>query len=387
MTDYNDLIIKFLNESASDNEVEQLKTWVNQSEKNKNEFLEMKIAWLASARNQNIKAEELDTAFDTLINKINKKSKLKFKDSSYSLGKLIRIAAGFLLIFAMGSMAAYLIMKTSFSVEPAMTDEKMYIYTPKGSRVKTILQDGTTVWLNAGSNLMYNTNSFNKEDRQVTLIGEGFFQVAENHKKPFIVNAKNFKIVALGTAFNVKAYPDEDLVETTLVEGLVKIDGEQEDKQAFSITLRPNQHIALPAGKALIKDIPLTDPEKFEAEDLNKIVFAEIPIAVSHKPTLSNVMETELFTSWKDEKWIIKGENLGDLAIMLERRHNISIGFSTEELKKYRFTGTFQNETVEQVMQVLKLTAPLQYRIDKGMVTLNLDASLKKKYEKYLNHN
>ena len=206
--DYNDLIIKFLNESASDSEAEQLSAWIKQSEKNKNEFLQMRIAWHTSARNQNIQGEKLDAAFDSLINTINKKSSLKFKDSSYSLGKFIRFAAGFLLVFALGSMAAYLIMKTDFSGESAQTDEKMYIYTPKGSRVKTILQDGTTVWLNAGSNLMYNTGSFGKEDRQVTLIGEGFFQVAENHEKPFIVNAKNFKIVALGTEFNVKAYPD-----------------------------------------------------------------------------------------------------------------------------------------------------------------------------------
>ncbi len=386
--DYNDLIISFLSGNATQEENELVTEWVNLSENNKNEFLRLRMSWLASAQNHEGNVEEMVTALERLDRKIKTRKKAGIGRDESNLQRIFRVAAGFLLVFMLGSLAAFLLMKGNIAGLTAdVEDSLMYIYAPKGSKAKTILQDGTTVWLNAGSNMMYNAKSYGKTDRQVTLIGEGYFRVEENPGKPFIVNAKDLKIVALGTEFNVKAYPDEDMVETTLVNGLVKISGESQDKQEFSITLKPNQHVVLPAGKAVINNIALLDPDKVDAEKLNEISLEKLSSDVSYTPSITSIKETEIFTSWKDEKWVIKGEPLGNLAVMLERRYNIQILFTSDELKRYRFTGTFQNETVEQVMQVLKLTAPLKYEIEKGEVTLNLDPALKKKYEKYLNHN
>jgi len=385
---YNDLIISFLSNNASKEEIDLLNAWIRQSEENKNEFIRLRMSWFASAQYQNCKTEELDAVLNNLNRKIEIRQKISSKRSSYVLSSTTKLAAGFLLMFLLGSLATFLIFKTNVSGYTAdNTDNLMYIYAPKGSKAKTILQDGTTVWLNAGSNLMYNALTYGKTDRQVTLIGEGFFKVEENPDKPFIVNAKDLKITALGTEFNVKAYPDEDMVEATLVSGLVKISGENQNKLEFSFTLKPNQHVILPAGKASIDNITLTDPDKVEAKKLNKINLEKLSSIGTSSHSIINIKEPEIFTSWKDEKWIIKGETLGNLAISLERRYNINIDFTSEELKRYRFTGTFQNETVEQVMQILKLTAPLKYQIQKGEVTLILDPALKKKYAKYLNQN
>ena len=388
LTDYTDLIIRFLNGSASIREIETLREWVRKEEDNKNEFLRMRLAWMALAQHEQLSVESLNDALIRLNRKIELANKKSKKHSSGHFNRIIKIAAGFLLVFLLGSLSTFLLIKNDISGSHAdMDDNFMYIYAPKGSKAKTILQDGTTVWLNAGSNLMYSTGSYGKADRQVTLIGEGFFQVAENADIPFIVNAKDLQITALGTEFNVKAYPDEDLVETTLVEGLVKITGEKQNREKFTITLKPNQHVILPTGKSVIDNVALTDPDKIEVEKLSDIQIMKVPTDLVYKPSISTIKETEIYTSWKDEKWVLIGEEVGNLAILLERRYNINIRFGSEELKNYRFTGTFQNETVEQVMQVLKLTAPMEYVIRKGEIIMNLDPALKKKYEKYLNHN
>ena len=92
-----------------------------------------------------------------------------------------------------------------------------------GSRAQFTLSDGTAVTLNAGSKLKYD-NRFGIKDRIVQLEGEGYFKVAKDTKRPFIVKTSHLNVMALGTAFNVKAYSDDKTIETTLVEGSVKIE-------------------------------------------------------------------------------------------------------------------------------------------------------------------
>ena len=101
----------------------------------------------------------------------------------------------------------------------------------------TVLPDGTVVWLNAGSRIEYKIPD-NKPVREVTMEGEAYFNVSKDPDHPFTVNAGEMIIKAYGTAFNVKAYPDEKAVETTLVEGSVSV--EIENKPSNKTMLRPN---------------------------------------------------------------------------------------------------------------------------------------------------
>ncbi len=89
---------------------------------------------------------------------------------------------------------------------------------------------------------------------------------------------------------------------------------------------------------------------------------------------LSDV-RTELYTSWKDSRWIIYREPLSTLAPMLERRYNLKIIFEDEQLKKFKFSGIIENETVDQMLKALKMTAPLDYQIKKDTIRLTLDIS------------
>jgi ferric-dicitrate binding protein FerR (iron transport regulator) len=382
---YNDLIIRFLNGEVSEQEVILLRSWVNQSAKNREEFIQMKILWMASAQIHRCSQGDLQKDLLQLESKIGERGKTGSVKHISRIGYISKIAAAILLFILIGAAGTYMILKNKIQDSAPGADNLIHVYTPKGSKAITILPDGTKVWLNAGTDLMYHTRLYGKYERQVTLIGEGFFKVLTNPDKPFIVNAKNLKIRALGTEFNVKAYPEEDNVETTIVKGIVKVDGKDSNRQPFSVTLKPNQQVKFRAGKAVINSVVLTDPGKVDIEKLKEIKLEDLVSDLSTGPVVSNVERTELYTSWKDEDWIFKGEKISELAVLLERRFNVKIYFSSEELKEYRFTGTFQNETLEQVLQVLKLTAPLQYEIGKGTVTLKLDSKLKMKYYKYIN--
>jgi transmembrane sensor len=379
----NDLIICYLNGTASIKDIEILKEWVNRSKENSDEFSKLRLSWLASAQVQYHKAINVDQALLELNRKINCKKQDESRFSLLSIRQLVKIAATFLLMIVLGSLGTYFLMK--YNSSSAQNNNLTYVYAPRGSKVITILPDGTKVWLNAGSNLMYDPDFFIKRNRNVTLIGEGYFHVAHNAKRPFVVNAKNLEIVALGTEFNVKAYPDEDEIETTLVKGIVRINGRKQNRKSFSVTLKPKQQIVLPGGKSTINHIPLTDPVSVETKQLSKIRLEETQLKKANEPSVTNLETTELITSWTGDHWIFKGENLGKLTVLLERRFNIKIKFNSEELKEYMFTGTFQNETIEQILQVLKLTTPMQYEIGKGEIILNLDTRMKKKYEKYMN--
>ncbi len=383
--DYNDLIIRFLNGEASEQDIIILRSWINQSAGNREEFIQMKILWMASAQAHRYNPDDLQKDLLQLNSKIRERDKTDSERRISRISYISKIAAAILLFISIGSAGTYMILKHKIPGFGSEADNLIHVYTPKGSKAITILPDGTKVWLNAGTDLMYHTSQYGKAERQVTLIGEGFFKVVRNPDKPFVVNAKNLKIRALGTEFNVKAYPEEDNVETTIVKGIVKVDGKGRNLQPFSVTLKQNQQVKFRAGKATINSVVLTDPGKVDIDELKEIKLEELVSDLSIGPFVSDVERTDLYTSWKDENWIFKGEKISELAVLLERRFNVKIYFSTEELKEYRFTGTFQNETLEQVLQVLKLTAPLQYEIGKGTVTLKLDSKLKMKYNKYIN--
>ena len=108
------------------------------------------------------------------------------------------------------------------SIIKPKTDKKKFLINslmiPYGNRSKVILCDGTTVWLNAGSRLIY-PSDFIEDTREVMLFGEAFFNVKENQEKPFIVKTSALKVEVLGTEFNLSAYPDEDIIQTVLKKG------------------------------------------------------------------------------------------------------------------------------------------------------------------------
>lgn len=369
-----DLIIKYLSGNASAQEKEIIHQWIHLSEENKEEFVKMKSIWMATAQ-FNASHTNTNDALARLNRRIDSGNKVV--PLGYQVKRFVRIAAIFISTFMFGALGSYLVLKNKPVEQKAGL---VSVFAPKGAKALTVLPDGTEVWLNAGSRLCYDVSVYGETTRQVALSGEAFFKVVSNAEKPFIVSAKDLKIKALGTEFNVKAYPEEDIVETILVEGVVKVEGKNQDRKSFVITMNPKQKVTIYAGKET--STPTTASTTLETNKQKE----ENPIVdKTDNPVIDDEVRTDLYTSWKDERWIIEGEEIGDLAVKLERRFNIKIDIKSEELKHYKFTGIFQNETIEQVLKVLKLTTPLEYTIGKGEIELVLDPDSKNKYRKYMN--
>jgi Fe2+-dicitrate sensor, membrane component len=223
------------------------------------------------------------------------------------------------------------------------------IVAPRGSKTRTILPDGSTVWLNAGSRIVY--TDFSGPSREVTLEGEAFFDVmhavnrSTGEKLPFIVHAGNIDIKVLGTAFNVKSYPDDHTIETTLIRGLVQIlRKDATEKEAQPLYLHPNEKIVLPKKTEDRAEVPALQKS-------NNIK----PVTTTITKLDSNLKEIDLKeTAWVYNRLDFRGDNFEELARKLERWYNVRIHFEDDAVRRLMFNGSLENETVEQAFEGLK---------------------------------
>jgi transmembrane sensor len=230
---------------------------------------------------------------------------------------------------------------------------KETIITQNGSRTRSLLDDGTTVWLNAGSKLFYE-NDFNGATREVRLEGEAFFDVVKQPNKPFIVHTSGIDITVLGTAFNVKSYPEDKNVETTLYRGLVQV-LRHEDADNKAIQLIPNQKLILPK-QAAIESIKLS-------EDKQPLV-KEVPASFIITHIDSTKKENErIETAWVYSRLEFRGDSFEEVAKKLERWYNVTVVFKDEKVKELNFNGSFEKETVEQAFNYLQAAIPFNFKI------------------------
>ncbi|MBN8718060.1 MAG: FecR domain-containing protein [Sediminibacterium magnilacihabitans] len=233
------------------------------------------------------------------------------------------------------------------------------VSTKYGSKTQLTLPDGSQVWLNAGSKLKYDKN-YGAGLREVSLSGEAFFDVVKNPAHPFVIHTEKIDIKVLGTAFNVKSYPGEKHTETSLIRGSIEVT--IRNKSARKIILKPNEKLVIANDDEQQENkasIPL------HAKDNRQEPF----VAISHltyEPKDNSVVET----SWMENKFIFNSLPFEDLALRCERWFDVSIIINDEVIKKKRFTGAFESETVEQVLKALQLTTPFRYTINKKQINI-----------------
>ncbi|UII27181.1 DUF4974 domain-containing protein [Fulvivirga maritima] len=220
------------------------------------------------------------------------------------------------------------------------------IQAPTGSKSYVLLPDSSEVWLNAGSKITFDSQ-FGISNRKVILDGEAFFDV-EKDEVPFQVFTSKYDVKVLGTAFNIRAYKDDNAVVTTLVRGSLSINNIITAKGRKSALLEPGDRLTLK------KD--------------------------SRTAIVEKGANVNLETSWKDGWLTISSESLGELAKKLERLYDVQISFEREELKNYRYTGKIKQLSLEQVLKALALTSPVKFDISEKTVTISLAESESKKY-------
>lgn len=209
-------------------------------------------------------------------------------------------------------------------------DEMNRVIMPFGKNSRITLSDGTKVWLNAGSQLLY-PSTFTRKTREVLLIGEAFFEVTHNKEKPFIVRTEHIDVEVFGTSFDVSAYTDDKFFETVLVDGKVGIEVKKEGflSGKEKIILLPNQRIVI---------------DKVEGD------------------TKVSQVDVSLYTSWKDGMLKFETENLDRILRKLERYYNKKVIIKDTSLGGYKISGKLDlKSSMEEVLDVIQLTVPIDW--------------------------
>ncbi|HEX3766903.1 MAG TPA: FecR family protein [Puia sp.] len=264
----------------------------------------------------------------------------EFPDSPNRFQKRKMIAflsAGFILLF----LGYYFlnIRNTSSAVPQKPVWE---VITRNGSKSNIQLPDGSSVWLNAGSRLTYDS-LYGTALREVTLSGEAYFDVVKNPKKPFIIHTGKINIRVLGTIFNVRSYPEDRTIETSLIKGSIEV----------SFPAQPSKKIILKPNQKLIIDKTDSNP----GGSTNRAVTDLDPlISIQHLNRIgSDSSITE--TGWMENRLYFDDMSFHDLLQNMERKYGVSFKMSDAALDTIHFTGSFQNETVSQALDALRLTA------------------------------
>jgi len=293
--------------------------WRNESPENERIFKSSLKAWEAMIL---MKEMEQFNSFKAL-RKVNAKI-----SQSHSVKWFVfvqRVAA--ILMLPLLVYSGYLTMKTqTIEKEQVMMQT---VTSRQGMVTQFSLADGTKVWLNSCSELQFPAK-FAGEKREVLLKGEAFFEVTKNEKQPFRVNANELKVEVLGTSFNMVSFDDDEQSEVVLVTGKVALSSEKGQiiKEYGNI---------IPGQRAI-----------YEKE--KRQVFTE-------------KVDVEKYIAWRDGKLIFRDDAMEDVVKRLSRWFNVEIAINDPEIKNYIYKATFKNENLVQVLNLLKLSAPIDYRI------------------------
>lgn len=213
------------------------------------------------------------------------------------------------------------------------------IKAPAWTRAQFRLPDGTTGWLNSNSSIKYYENF--TADRQVTLNGEAFFEVAKDKKRPFTVTTPDINVKVLGTKFNIASYGNEKIVEVVLEEGKLEFNDRELKK---SYVMRPN--------------------------DL--VIFDKMLKEIS-----TQVVQTQKYLSWTEGKLVFRNDPLDVIARRLERWYNIDVEVNVKSAENIRWHATFVDENVEEVLKLMKRSLNVNYSVVDG--NLQQDGTFTKK--------
>ncbi|HEY0612501.1 MAG TPA: FecR family protein, partial [Chitinophaga sp.] len=243
----------------------------------------------------------------------------------------------------------FLVLRNSSRKKLPAETAQSEVCTKNGSKSKLQLPDGTEVWLNAGSRITYG-DDFNGPEREVTLEGEAFFDVAANADAPFIIHTKLVDITVLGTAFNVRAYANEKVAETALLRGSVEI----------RLHSSPEKKIILKqAEKLIVRDDSISLAKPIPVMTLTQVRYLS-------QGRDSAAMET----LWLKNKLVFDEEPLEQVALKLERWYGVKVTIEDDQLKNIAYSGVFEDEELTEVLYALQLTGNFHYTVRKKEVII-----------------
>lgn len=325
-----DLFIKYLQGNCSEEEFEQLLKWIKEGSMTDSGKGMVQEIW--NEFEPEAGSAEL-TKYNRILDKIHHQININQNSGQFILSKapvrhrIMTIVTRVAAILLLPVLTLLLYTNLSERSRYANNLNDLEVEAPVGSRMNIELGDGTKVWLNHGSKLKY-PYRFSGKSRKVFLTGEAYFIVAHNKDIPFVVGTSKLDVKATGTEFNVSAYPDDHVVETTLVEGKVIL-----FKNSSSHEIK-----ALSPGECLKFD----DQKNAYALESGSI---------------------EKYIAWKDGLLVFKNDPMEDIAKKLARWYNVEVEITNEKAKEYTCTATFTDETLAQALELMTLPTPVHFKL------------------------
>lgn len=319
-----DLIIsRSLNGEASPAEEKTLSDWLNASDQNKQHYEKSQKAFSLAAKYYQSKTPEpvinLDKEWSRFLNHLGKEDNVRTLTPPV---RWARLAAGILLVVASGFIINYFI----------SINQNTIIQTT-GEIKEVTLPDGSHVTLNRNTSISY-TKGFNTSDRKIELDGEAFFDVEHNEQKPFIISVRETTIEVLGTSFNIQGYNTTPQIEVVVSTGLVKFSVPELSK---GVTLR--------AGE--------------------RGVFIEESKELAQQPN-----EDVNFLAWKTKKIVFVERSLHEVIESLNKIYGRNITLATQVPDTCLVTVTFDNQDLDAILNVLKITLNLTYHVKDGEIEI-----------------
>lgn len=314
------LLLHILTDEATQNEKEEFYRVLAEDKHEEKLFYEIKSLWLRTSMPQT--KVSLESEFENLLKKINSTNKKK----SFEIGqKVLRYAATVLVLLSIGGLAGYFLSTTKSNI---VADSGIQKYTATKGSVSTVeFADGTKIWLNSGSELIYHED-YKTKQRLAELTGEAFFEVKHREDFPLLVKAGQITIRDLGTTFDIKAYSEDKTVETSLVEG--KAD------------------ILSPSGNSLVTLNP-GESASFNSVDKKMEILP---------------FQSAVLSGWRDGKFVIRDQRLEDIFKEISRWYDVKFIFKNQALRDYRYTGNIKKSTTALlVLKMLQVTTKFQYKI------------------------
>lgn len=320
------LITAFLSGNATDGERHELEEWVKQSPDNNRYFQEMRNVW--QAMNPAFNPSEINV-FEAEKNILANIAATERNVVRVVLLYWQRIAA--IIVIPLLVLCTYFYLNKNSSQYNAI--EYQEVKSPHGTFSEVCLPDGTHVWLNGGSSLRYPL-VFRKGEREVFLKGEGYFEVEADKENPFVVETGRITLRATGTAFNIEAYNNDSITAVTMVKGKVDV--------AFGnsspVAMIPGERASF---NNLTKQclIAKTDPYKWYA--------------------------------WKDGLMIFRDDPLSYVFKRLGQTFNVNIDLRDTTLANAPYRATFEYESLDEILRLLKMSAPLSFKQNKRVKDKN----------------
>lgn len=375
------LMLAVLTNEATEEEKEAFENWLKVREDNKREYEKVRRLFLASVPNRKKQEYDTDLAWQQVKKKTVNKRKVLFSSIFLRYAAIVIAVISVGVYFYINNSGNNLVANIHQFNQPTLllgngekisleekafsmqkqhitiknnTDNKLvyessdtkandiaeqnHLIIPKGKTYQLVLSDGTQIWMNSESELLY-PSRFNGDIREVTLIGEAYFDVAKDKGKPFYVKTNGMDLKVLGTSFNVSCYKTDKAVTTTLVEGSVCVQTQNGQEQIIT----PSEQLTY--NKEL---------QSMEVKTVN----------------------TELYTSWMNGEYIFKDAPLEEIMTKLQHWHNFTVSYQNEKIKSHRFSLTVSKETsIEQLVEIINFTS--EVRLERTNNSINI-----KEYQK-----